>query len=606
MPDTASQQIFVSYSHHDADWRAQLFDDALETTFGDCHIWSDAQLRAGEQWHAEIEHRLATSTVAVLLVSANFLQSTYIAERELPTILQRAQQAGLRVVWVPIAIDRATLEARRPELAEMQGGMGFELALPDRPQVCSVDALEQVRRHIRQQMRAAIDPRGADLSLLVAERYEVEHWLGEGNLAAVYQARDRVLLRSVAIKVLKDGSQRQAFLADVRDALRTSEEPNFLNIYDAASKGATTYCVVQHIQGKTLRELLQDPQHEGGLPVQTLRRVFVRLATAIARAHALGITYGNLKPSNIFVDERFEPFILPMGRRRDAARERQSVINLLDRLKACAERGETPGESDREDLCYLVPEHFGEQIEEVDTRLADQYMLGVLAYEMATGVQPVLVPEPQHLLRDGRDAFVPLPPIAQRRRLCPQRIGALVARMAAPDHAQRYGQLDEVLREADLHDDLSLVIARDSYRRCARQPDFDATFFTRFYDELLRGCDEARPFFAGFAPEDWARQHRMLKEAVLLLFAFAQQHDEAAEPNLLSRIARSHAHVPPGLYAPFVEALVHTVCGDEAGVLPPFDPVCTQRETAKALARYWRSALQPGIAYLQSAARNGR
>jgi hypothetical protein len=606
MSQATLPQIFVSYSHHDSDWRAQLFDDGLETTFGDCQVWSDAQLRAGDRWREQIEQRLAGAAVAVLLVSAQFLESTFIAERELPTILARAQQAGLRVVWIPIAIDRTTLESRRPDLAALQGGMGFELALPARPHDGGAEALERVRKHIRQQLRAAIDPRGADLSQLVAERYDVEHRLGEGNLAAVYQARDRVLLRSVAIKVLKDPSQRQAFLDDVRDALRTSEEPNFINIYDAGSKGSTAYCVVQHLQGKTLHALLRDPQYADGLPVQTVRRVFLRLVTAISRAHAMGISYGNLKPSNVFLDESFEPFILPMGRRRDAAREHQAAVDLVARLGAYPEIGQAPDDNDLEDLTYLVPERFGEQIDEFDARLADQYMLGVLTYEMATGQRPLLVAEPRHLLRDGLDAFQPLPPLTDRRPLCPQRLAAMVARMAAPDPAQRYPQLAEVLQEPDLQDELALVVARDSYRRCVQAEGFDSRFFATFYDQLMQRCPAARDLFKDFSADDWARQHRMVKDAVLLLFAFAQQRDDRHEPNLLSRIAHSHARVPASMYPPFVDALVHTVCGDDSGGLPPFDPACSQRDIAHALARHWRSALAPGIAYLQAAAQAAR
>jgi hypothetical protein len=95
----------------------------------------------------------------------------------------------------------------------------------------------------------------------------------------------------------------------------------------------------------------------------------------------------------------------------------------------------------------------------------------------------------------------------------------------------------------------------------------------------------------------------MLKEAVLLLFAFAQQNDGHAEPNVLSRIAGSHGAMPASLYDPFVEALVTTVCGDEATGLPPFDPECHRRESARALARYWRGALAPGIDYLKQRAR---
>ncbi|OYU28412.1 MAG: hypothetical protein CFE41_06670, partial [Burkholderiales bacterium PBB2] len=356
-------------------------------------------------------------------------------------------------------------------------------------------------------------------------------------------------------------------------------------------------------RGKTLASVLREHADEGGLPVQTLRRVLLRLVTAIARAHALGITYGNIKPSNIILDEDGEPFILPVGRRRAVARQRQALRALVARLQAAKVEGRAPAASDLEDLGYLVPDHFGGQLEAADAARADQYMLGVLAWEMCTGQRPQPVAEPEAVLRDGLDAFEPLPSIATRRRLMPQRLCALVARMAAPDASLRYPQLKDVLQERDLQDDLSLVIARDSYRRCAQQPGFDGPFFERFYSTFLADCEAARPLFARFQPEDWARQHGMLKEAVLLLLAFAQQNDGHAEPNVLSRIARSHAAMPATLYEPFVDALVRTVCGDEAAGLPPFDPECSRRDSARALARYWRSALAPGIQYLKSRAR---
>ena len=86
MPDSTAPSFFVSYSHHDADWRAALFDRCIATTSGDCLVWSDAQLRAGDAWCPQIEAQLAACSVAVLLVSPNFLASTFIAERTSRTI----------------------------------------------------------------------------------------------------------------------------------------------------------------------------------------------------------------------------------------------------------------------------------------------------------------------------------------------------------------------------------------------------------------------------------------------------------------------------------------------------------------------------------------
>jgi hypothetical protein len=91
----------------------------------------------------------------------------------------------------------------------------------------------------------------------------------------------------------------------------------------------------------------------------------------------------------------------------------------------------------------------------------------------------------------------------------------------------------------------------------------------------------------------------MLKEAVLLLFAYAQQRDGGSEPNLLSRIADSHPAVPPRMYPLFQDALVATVCGDPACGLPAFDPQCQRDEQRQLLSRYWHDALTPGIDYLR-------
>lgn len=609
MPQRPPPQIFVSYSHHDAEWRQRLFADHVKSTLGVAQIWTDARLRAGDQWEAEIEQRLQGSAVAVLLVSEHFLASTFISEREYPKIIERARAGSLRVVWIPVNISRDTLARNRAELAAMQGATGFADTLPAEPQACPAETLQRLYLHIRDQLREAIDPCGAELARVVAGRYEVIDRIGEGNLASIYRARDPVLGRMVAIKVLKDASQREAFMNDVADAVRTSEEPNFINVYDAAREESTAYCVMQHVHGRSLCALLQElrslqtaGERSSAMPVHTLRRVFVRLVAAIARAHARGIAYGNIKPSNIILDEADEPFILPLGRRRDRLREFKQVRALTERLQACKAARVPPTVADLEDFTYLVPDHFSEQFEPVDPRLADQYMLGVLAYELITGCRPVLVADPAQLLALGRAAFAELPPVEQARPLCPHRIATLVARMASLDARMRYPRLEDALQEADLHDDLGLVVARDSYRRCTRQPDFDRAFFARFYDDFRRRCPEAAPLFARFGPEQWARQHGMLKEAVLLLFAFAQQHDDAAEPNVLSRIAASHPMVAPRFFAPFVASLVDTVCGDPATGQAAFDPECRSAEQHQLLAGYWLQALTPGIDYLRTRA----
>ena len=611
MSNRPTPQIFVSYSHHDSGWRQQLFADDVPTTLGLAQVWTDTRIRAGDAWQSEIDQRLQSSAVAVLLVSKNFLASKFINDREYPQILKRAATGRLRVVWIPVGISIEDLQTQRADLVALQCATGLGGMLPDTPQGCPAATLQALSRQVHDELRLALDHHGADLARLVEGRYEVQHRIGEGNLASVYQARDPVLNRLVAIKVLKDPAQRLSFMNDVTDAVRASEEPNFINIYDAAREQSTAYCVMQLVRGRSLQVVLQElrglrsaGERGSAMSVQTLRKVFVRLVAAMARAHAKGIVYGNLKPSNILLDEHNEPFILPMGRRPDRLREFKSLQALVGRLQGRALSEASL--ADQEDLAYLVPDQFGEQFEAVNPQLTDQYMLGLVVYEMATGERPLRLADPAALLAQGRSAFAELPSLALHWPLCPERIVKLVARMTAIEADQRFASLDEVLAEADLHDDLGLVIARDSYRRCALSPSFDTDFFKRFYADFLKRCPDAARVFQHFGAADWQRQHSMLKQAVLLLFAFARQHDANAEPNLLSRIAASHAAIKPRFYAPFLDSLVVTVCGSPDGRLAPFDDECRQPDRRQQLAACWRQALRPGIDYLRDRAEQAR
>ena len=612
-------QIFVSYSHDDVEWRNQLFADDVQTTLGLAQVWTDTCIQAGDVWQAEIEQRLQNSAVAVMLVSKKFLASAFINAHEYPAILKRVASGQLRVVWIPVGISHAYLRAQCAELAALQCATGLGEMLPETPRHCPAATLQALSRQVHDELRVAVDRHGADLARLVEGRYEVQHRIGEGNLASIYQARDPVLNRLVAIKVLKDPAERQSFMDDVADAVRTSEEPNFINIYDAAREHSTAYCVMQHVQGHSLQAVLQELRElrsagagagagagvrGNAMSWQTLRQVLVRLLTALARAHAKGIVYGNLKPSNILLDEHNEPFILPMGRRPDRLREFKSLQALVGRLQGRALSEASL--ADQEDLAYLVPDQFGEQFDAVNPQLTDQYMLGLVVYEMATGERPLRLADPAALLAQGRSAFAELPSLALHWPLCPERIVKLVARMTAIEADQRFASLDEVLAEADLHDDLGLVIARDSYRRCALSPSFDTDFFKRFYTDFLKRCPDAARVFQHFGAADWQRQHSMLKQAVLLLFAFARQHDANAEPNLLSRIAASHAAIKPRFYAPFLDSLVVTVCGSPDGRLAPFDDECRQPDRRQQLAACWRQALRPGIDYLRDRAEQAR
>jgi hypothetical protein len=270
--------------------------------------------------------------------------------------------------------------------------------------------------------------------------YEVIDRLGAGGMGEVYRARDTRLGRPVAIKVLRSGADPELLRRLDREARAASalNHPNIVHIYDvgeAATESGAHYVVMELVEGETLRGRLRP----GPLPLPEMLDLAAQLSDGLAKAHRAGIVHRDLKPENVMVTPDGVLKILDFGLAKLVATPLGEVDGqTLSRQGTQA--GTLMGT-----LEYMSPEQASGRT--VDLR-TDQFSLGAMLHEMATGRPPFRRETPAQVLAAviERDPE----PLRRLRPDVPAALESLVSRCLQKDPERRFAKTDELASELAL------------------------------------------------------------------------------------------------------------------------------------------------------------
>ena len=210
--------------------------------------------------------------------------------------------------------------------------------------------------------------------------YQILSRLGEGGMGIVYKARDTLLGRTVALKVLppelvNDPERKRRFVQEAK-AASSLNHPNIITVYDIVSDEGVDFIVMEYVAGQTLAEILASRR----LALDDALKYAVQIASALAAAHGAGVIHRDLKPGNIMVDGQGVVKVVDFGLAKLAARK---VFGELSDTQATqtdtafgTEEGTILGT-----VAYMSPEQA--EGKPVDGR-SDIFSFGALLYELVT------------------------------------------------------------------------------------------------------------------------------------------------------------------------------------------------------------------------------
>ena len=268
----------------------------------------------------------------------------------------------------------------------------------------------------------------------INERYEIIRSIGEGGMANVYLAKDIILDRNVAIKILRgDLAGDEKFVRRFqREALSASSlsHPNIVEMYDVGEDSGTYYIVMEYVEGMTLKQMIKK---KGALSLSEAIDIMLQITDGIKEAHDSYIIHRDLKPQNILIQENGEIKITDFG-----------IAMALNSTQL------TQTNSVMGSVHYLPPEQASGK---GATIKSDIYSMGILFYELLTGKLPFKGENAveialKHMKND-------IPSVRSDNPSIPQSVENIILKATAKNPKNRYESAKE------MHEDLLTCLNKE-------------------------------------------------------------------------------------------------------------------------------------------------
>lgn len=278
---------------------------------------------------------------------------------------------------------------------------------------------------------------------ILAGRYEIIEKIGEGGMAYVFKARDNLLNRYVAIKILKEEfSKDEVFVKRFRTEAQSAASlihPNIVSVFDVGEDRGISFIVMELLESKTLKDYIQA---KGPLSSELTLKIAAQIASALEAAHKAHIVHRDIKPQNIILNQNLVAKVTDFGIAKVTNTSTATITSF----------GKTMGS-----VHYFSPEHAKGGYTDAKS---DLYSLGVVMYEMATGKLPFDADSPVSVaLKHIQET--PIEP-KQINPNVSQALNQIIMKAMEKSTANRYQTATEMLT------DISIALAKPTSSLVAR------------------------------------------------------------------------------------------------------------------------------------------